>query len=170
MTSATKHVLYTNRCILLLFGIAMILVGYFLYKTVNTLLLDYTYEANTEETGALSIVLALRNYIPDMIHPFSMTAICYSLFAHSRKNCLVYALLWAFINILFEAGQLLQHTNSNLPSPFLNYPTSKHILEYFYYGTFDFIDIIMYLFGSLTGYLASIFILKPTLNKHYDHT
>lgn len=109
----------------------------------------------------------LSSNLPSFLHVCSFSLLtCALLPSQSRKRYLKAGIFWIAINTIFEVGQLIT------PSTFLNVPVYfsenrafMHILRYFQYGTFDFLDIIFSILGGLIAYYIQIITFKGGDNE-----
>lgn len=96
--------------------------------------------------------------LASFLHTFSFTMITGAFIAESGTGCLISALMWCTINVLFEVGQYFDTIVIKfVPSWFEKYLFLKTVDDYFIAGVFDFWDIAAVLTGAVTGYLVLIY-------------
>lgn len=104
-----------------------------------------------------SVPSALRiigNNLPEFIHPFSFILITAGVMAFKNKRSYVFICLgWFLLNSIFEFGQKFSQMSLKLiPDWFEGIPFLENSRNYFLYGTFDILDLIAILLGSIAAY------------------
>ena len=96
--------------------------------------------------------------LPSFLHGCSFSLLtCAFLPLQNKRNCFIVCLIWAIIDILFEFGQLIKpFTSTDIP-PFLsNNKVFMVTINYFRYGTFDYMDILFAILGCVCAYFIII--------------
>ncbi|MBF0468113.1 MAG: hypothetical protein HQK61_04395 [Desulfamplus sp.] len=152
------------RDVRIIAGIAGLSLGALIYFTDRSSASTWFVREFFNDTGQMC-----HYYFPDLfgfmnknlasfLHTFSFTMITGAFIAESKNGCLISALLWCSINVLFEAGQYFDAVAVKLvPAWFEQYPFLKTVDDYFVAGSFDFWDLFAILAGALTGYLVLSF-------------
>lgn len=110
---------------------------------------------------------SLNKSMASFLHTFSFSMITGAFIGESKRGCLVAAMFWAVVNILFEIGQYFDSIAVTLiPDWFEQYELLKTVDNYFIAGCFDFWDIAAIFAGGLFGYLMLLFTMKPNLRNY----
>ena len=101
----------------------------------------------------------IGNSLPSFIHTFSFILITAGLFQCQKRGYITICACWFLIDVTFELGQKFNSLFLKIiPSWFESIPLLENTKSYFFYGTFDFID----LFSITTGTVIAYFILLAT--------
>ena len=91
------------------------------------------------------------------MHVFSFILITAGLIFCNRRGYLIICLSWFVIDSAFEVGQKLTTWPSRiLPEWFTGIPFLENTGNYFFQGTFDFIDLAAIAFGTMIAYFVLV--------------
>lgn len=150
----------------LIAGFATLLLGLSLYlldRRPDQVFFIYTFGLPSLYNPEHSKIFgALSSNLPSFLHVCSFSLLtCALLPSQSKKKFVIACMSWAGVNIMFEIGQLITtSTLLNIPHYFTKNKIFMHVFSYLQYGTFDFIDIIFAMLGSLIAYCILIITLK----------
>jgi hypothetical protein len=107
-------------------------------------------------TAIPNLLRVIGNYFPDFIHPFAFILITSGLIASdNRKSQFLICLCWFLLESVFELGQCFKESYLRIiPSWFDNVPFLENTKNYIFYGTFDVLDIISILTGTVTAFFV----------------
>jgi len=96
--------------------------------------------------------------LPSFLHGCSFSLlICSMLPSQTKRNYFIVCVVWATISNLFEFGQLIKPlTIIYIPRFLLENSAFMHTINYFRYGTFDYMDILFAVLGCLFAYCILI--------------
>ena len=95
--------------------------------------------------------------LPDFIHVFSFILLTAGISSCGKRGYRVICLSWLLIDSAFELGQkYLKQPLENLPDWFDGIPILEVIKSYFILGTFDYIDLLSIVLGTLAAYIILI--------------
>ncbi len=105
--------------------------------------------------------------LPDLIHVFSFILLTAGISSCGKKGYRVICLSWLLIDSAFELGQkYLKQPIKNLPDWFDGIPILEAIKSYFILGTFDYIDLLSIVLGTVSAYIILIKTTEKTDNRH----
>ncbi|MDY6951036.1 MAG: hypothetical protein SWE60_05960 [Thermodesulfobacteriota bacterium] len=158
--SATTGGGLTNR-LQILIGFAVLLVGTFVYLTDRPP--DHIYflsigPAAMSFYGAVPHLFGpIGNSLPSFAHVFSVILITAGVLSCHKKGYLIICSAWLLVDCAFEWGQKSTAWCSGMiPDCFSNIPFLENIETYFLNGTFDPVDVVAILIGTLTAYMVLI--------------
>ena len=104
----------------------------------------------------------IGNSLPSFVHVFSFILITAGLLNCQKRGYIIICSFWFLTDFIFELGQKFNSLFLKIiPSWFESILLLENTKSYFFYGTFDFID----LFAITTGTVIAYFILLAT-NKN----
>ena len=110
--------------------------------------------------------------LPDFIHVFSFILLTAGVSSCGKRGYRVICLSWLLIDSAFEVGQkYLKKPIGSLPDWFDGIPILEAIKSYFILGTFDYIDLLSIVLGTVAAYIILIKITEkidknPPLKPH----
>ena len=103
----------------------------------------------------------LGKILPAFVHVFSFALLTAGILACKRTGCVVACLVWLSVDVAFELGQKFGVWFSSLvPSWFEGIPLLENTVDYFMFGTFDFMDLTAIVVGSLVAYITMMCTLE----------
>jgi hypothetical protein len=103
----------------------------------------------------------LGKILPAFVHVFSFALLTAGILACKRKGCVLACLVWLSVDVAFELGQKFGVWSSSLvPSWFEGIPLLENTVNYFTFGTFDFMDLTAIAVGSLAAYITMMCTLE----------
>jgi hypothetical protein len=109
--------------------------------------------------------------LPDFIHVFSFILLTAGISSCGKRGYRVICLSWLFIDSAFELGQkYLKQSIKNLPDWFDGIPILEAIKSYFILGTFDWIDLLSIILGTVAAYIILIKFTEKRDNKASPET
>ena len=141
-----------------LIGVAVLLVGslvylidrppdqtYFIYRVANISL----YNTLPNLFGHIG------NSLPEFVHVLSFILITAGLISYQKRGYLIICLSWFLIDCAFELAQKYNTWFLKaIPDWFLGIPFLENTENYFIQGTFDFIDVVAIVFGTVMAYFV----------------
>ena len=104
----------------------------------------------------------IGNSLPSFVHVFSFILITAGIISSEKKGYIFVCASWFLIDFIFELGQRYNSLVLKIiPDWFSGILFFENTKSYFFRGTFDVIDLVAVLIGSITGY----FILINTMEK-----
>lgn len=104
----------------------------------------------------------IGNSLPSFVHVFSFILITAGIISSEKKGYIFVCASWFLIDFIFELGQRYNSLVLKIiPDWFSGILFLENTKSYFSRGTFDVIDLVAVLIGSITGY----FILINTMEK-----
>jgi hypothetical protein len=108
---------------------------------------------------------------PDFIHVFSFILLTAGVSSCGKKGYRVICLSWLLIDSAFELGQkYLKQPIKDLPDWFDGIPILEAIKPYFILGTFDYIDLLSIVLGTIAAYVVLIRITEKKDSKYFPET
>jgi len=105
--------------------------------------------------------------LPDFIHVFSFILLTAGISSCGKKGYRAICLSWLLIDSAFELGQkYLKQPIKNLPDWFDGIPILEAIKSYFILGTFDYIDLLSIVLGTVAAYIILIKTTEKRDNKY----
>ena len=92
-------------------------------------------------------------WFPTFIHPFLFSLLSWWGIGYKYPKTLL--LFWCTANVLFEIGQGVN------PTLYEEFP--KILINYFYYGVFDWFDVLSIFLGTLVAYITIRFLSKEEI-------
>jgi len=155
----------------ILIGLTALLIGALVYYIDRPP--DQTYFVNrySEDLSMHDRIPSLFGIVgeslPDFIHVFSFILLTAGVSSCGRKGYRVICLSWLLIDSAFELGQkYLKQAVENLPDWFDGTPILEAIKSYFILGTFDYIDLLSIVLGTIAAYTILIEITKKRDDKY----
>lgn len=109
---------------------------------------------------------SIGNNLPAYIHVFSFIMMTASFLRYSKRSYIFICLFWFFVDFMFELGQKFKfYSLSMIPEYFSKIPFLDSAQNYFLKGTYDFLDLIAVVCGTLTAY----FFLVITKNEGLEN-
>jgi hypothetical protein len=109
--------------------------------------------------------------LPDFIHVFSFILLTAGVSSCGKKGYCIICLSWLFIDSTFELGQkFLKEPMKGLPDWFDGIPMFEAVKSYFIRGTFDYIDLISIVLGTVAAYMVLIKITEIKDNDYSPET
>lgn len=99
------------------------------------------------------------NFIPTFVHPFALILLTAAFVELKKHNIIGICLTWLLIDSLFELAQMTvvaQWLIGIVPS-FTNVPILENTRNYFLYGTFDVLDLVSIVLGTMAAYYTLIY-------------
>ena len=99
----------------------------------------------------------MGNYLPTFLHVYAFILLSAAVFAQSHRQVLIICLSWLIIEIIFELAQIniiAQSVAIHIPDWFSVIPVVNNTANYFLMGTFDILDIISIIAGTLIAYMT----------------
>jgi hypothetical protein len=139
-------------------GMAALLLGLLIYvlgRPLNSVYLGNQHLNFFHNSNFHSLCRSIANYIPDLLHPFAFAIITSTvLSSKSKHGNLVICSSWCLIDCGFEFGQYYKMQYSRMiPDWFNNIPLLNTFKPYFLKGTFDILDMLLFIVGSGLAYL-----------------
>jgi len=112
---------------------------------------------------------AIGQWLPSFVHPFSFSLFTAAALPARSTPRYGACVAWAVVNAAFEVGQhpsvsiRLANALQGAPS---GMPFSQALSRYFVHGTFDPLDLVAVLFGSLAAALVLRHVPRATENAH----
>ena len=104
----------------------------------------------------------IGNSLPSFVHVLSFILITAGILSSKQKGSIFICAGWFLIDFIFELGQKYNSwVLKIIPDWFSGIPFFENTKNYFSRGTFDIIDLVAVLIGSITGY----FVLIITMEK-----
>ena len=100
------------------------------------------------------------NQLPTFIHVYVFILLTAIVTPPSTTNNLLICSTWFFIDSLFEIAQIkpiAQWIVKNTPDWFMSVPLLENTTSYFSNGTFDALDLLSILAGTIAAYITLIF-------------
>jgi len=150
----------------IIIGAVVLLVGALVYlidRPPDQTYFIYKIGMNINLFGLLPIVFGpIGNFLPSFIHVFSFILITAGLIARGKRDYLIICLSWFIIDCAFELGQkFILWPSRIIPDWFVGIPFLENTKNYFMQGTFDWVDLVAIVIGSITAYL----ILLATMER-----
>lgn len=141
----------------LIIGFATLILGLAFYVIFR----NKTYITTELNISHLNLFKNSGGYIlsgfPSFIHAFSFSIITASLIRYRKYGYVLICSVWCLIDLTFELGQKYREfTVRIIPDWFSGIPVLENAKNYFYNGTFDYIDIIAIVIGTMMSYLLLI--------------
>lgn len=109
----------------------------------------------------------LGYWLPDGLHPLGMALISAGVAGGRPASLRFWAIFWGIIGLCMETGQYFgKKTTAFLPAGWQDLPFVRETAAYFIHGTFDPMDMVAVLLGSLTAWLLSF---SPCLNPQQQN-
>jgi hypothetical protein len=103
----------------------------------------------------------IGNSLPSFVHVLSFILITAGILSSKKKGSLFVCASWFLIDVIFELGQKYYSLVLKIiPDWFSGIPFFENTKSYFSRGTFDAMDLVAVLIGSLTGYFILILTIK----------
>lgn len=100
---------------------------------------------------------SIGNSLPSFIHVFSFALITAGFIGWRKRGCFLICASWALVNCIFELGQKYNSWLIKLiPDWFARIPFLENTENYFVHGTFDYIDLVAIVIGSISAYFIVI--------------
>ena len=104
--------------------------------------------------------------LPAFAHVFSFILITAGILGSRKRECLFICLFWLLIDGAFEMGQRYSSIPLKMiPDSFYEIPFLENTANFFRLGTFDYLDLIAFLFGTVFAYI----ILTITMERRKDY-
>ena len=152
---------YKTNCFLILIGSIALCIGALVYYIDRPP--DQTYFVNrySEDLSMHDSVPNLFGIVggslPDFIHVFSLILITAGISSCGKKGYRVICLSWLLIDSAFELGQkYFKQPVKSLPDWFDGIPILEAVKSYFILGTFDYIDLLSIILGTVAAYIILI--------------
>lgn len=105
--------------------------------------------------------------LPAFAHVFSFILITAGILGSSKRGCLFICIFWLLIDGAFEMGQRYSSIPLKfIPSWFDGIPFLENTANFFRLGTFDYLDLIAFLLGTVFAYI--ILTLTMERRKGYE--
>lgn len=101
----------------------------------------------------------IGNHLPTFVHVYAFTLLTVAVAVPSICKLPTVCLTWFTIDSLFEIGQIdpIAHwIGYHTPQAFSAIPVLNNIENYFLHGTFDVIDVLSIVLGTLAAYLTVV--------------
>lgn len=147
-----------------LLGLFLGFATYIFSRPPDTIYFISKYFFHVDHSEAIpSILRVIGNYFPDFIHPFAFILITSGLIASYNRRChLLICLCWFLLECFFELGQHFKESYLRIiPSWFDNVPFLENTKNFISYGTFDVIDVL----SILAGTVSAFFVLSTTSER-----
>jgi len=100
---------------------------------------------------------SIGNSLPAFLHVFSFILITAGLIFCRKRGYLIICLSWFLVDSAFEVGQkFTTWSTSIIPDWFAGIPLLENTKNYFFQGTFDFLDIAAIALGTAVAYFVMI--------------
>jgi hypothetical protein len=147
----------------ILIGLTVLLLGTLIYvvdRPPNQTYFVYKSFVNISLHNILPNLFGfVGNSLPSFVHVFSFIFITAGLLQCQKKGYIIICSSCFLTDFIFELGQKFNSLFLKIiPSWFESIPLLENAKSYFFYGTFDFID----LFAITTGTVIAYFILLAT--------
>ena len=147
-------------------GSVALWVGLFVYLTDRPVgEIYFIWKANIPATffqGFPDLFRGLGGSLPSFLHVFSFSLLTAGLFPCRRRGWAVLCAVWLFVDCLFEVGQKYPAwTSAMIPRWFEAVPFLENSRNYFFRGTFDYLDLV----ASVAGAAAACSVLYFTSKK-----
>lgn len=150
-----------TNCYFILIGSIALLIGSLVYYIDRPP--DQTYFVNrySEDLSmhdrAPNLFGTVGESLPAFIHVFSFILLTAGVSSSGKKGYRVICLTWLLIDSAFELGQkYLKEPIKNLPDWFDGVPILEAIKSYFILGTFDYMDLVSIILGTVAAYIVLI--------------
>jgi hypothetical protein len=160
---------YRANFYFILIGSIALLIGALVYYVDRPPNQTYFVIGNSEDLSMHDSIPNLFGIVgeslPDFIHVFSFILLTAGVSSCGKKGYRIICLTWLFIDSAFELGQeFLKEPIKSLPDWFDGIPILEAIKSYFTLGTFDHIDLLSIILGTVAAYV----ILMETTEKRDD--
>ena len=109
--------------------------------------------------------------LPDFLHVFSFILLTAGISSCGKRGYRLICVSWLLIDSAFEFGQkYLKQPIKNLPNWFDGIPILEAVKPYFIRGTFDYIDLISIVLGTIAAYIVLIKITEIRDNEYSPKT
>jgi len=102
----------------------------------------------------------LGNYLPTFVHPLAFILFTSVFVEPNKRNILLICMTWLAIDGLFECAQIkiVAHWLITFIPAFTGIPVLENTRNYFIHGTFDVLDVLSIVLGTVAAY----FIVRNT--------
>jgi len=145
----------------ILIGLSALLLGTLVYVVdrppVQTYFVHKSF-VNISLHNTLPNLFGFIGYsLPSFIHVFSFILITAGLLHCQKRGCIIICVCWSLVDCAFELGQEFNSLLLKLiPNWFEGIPFLENTENYFFYGTFDFIDLVAITIGTTIAYFVLI--------------
>ena len=154
----------------ILIGLSVLFIGLLIYLVDRPP--GQTYLVYATKLCLLSLYDKLPDFfgpigknLPAFIHVFSFSLITAGLLSCRKKGCAVICLTWLLVDTFFEIGQGIDRASFfETPGFFIGVPFLENFGNYFRLGTFDYLDLVFIVCGSLSAYL----VIRATMKRRYS--
>jgi hypothetical protein len=143
----------------ILIGVIVLLLGSFIYLVDRPP--DQTYFVYSSPIKITlfntipNVFGSIGGSLPECIHVFSFILITAGLLFSNKRGYLIICLSWFLLDAAFEVGQHFSTWSSKIiPDWFTGIPFLENTGNYFFHGTFDFIDLAAIAFGTVMAYFV----------------
>lgn len=138
-------------------GIMALMFGTLVYITERNPDAVYFLSANLSLFHAkLEIFGWHGDYLPTLLHSFALVVITAAAIGKHKVSAITITLMWMLTEMLFELAQIKFISNiitTYIPNWFEALPVLENAYSYFQYGSFNGIDLISIVIGSVAAYV-----------------
>ena len=110
--------------------------------------------ANNSSSGVFG---TLGNYLPTFIHVYAFILLTVAVVAPAANKIIPICLAWLSLDSLFEVAQidpLARWIAQHAPAWFSGIPFLENTAGYFMFGTFDWLDLLSIVAGTIAAYIT----------------
>lgn len=109
--------------------------------------------------------------LPSFFHVFSFILLTAGLFSCRKRGYFIICVSWLLVEFVFELGQkYYAPANDFFPEWFKGIPYLENTANYFRYGTFDVLDIVAMLIGSIAAYFIFLVTTREGGTKKWQNS
>ena len=150
-----KHLSRHARIVQVSAGMGALLLGVMVYLVDRSPDSVYFIPSWLSMSGYFNQVFGvIGNYLPTFVHPFAFILLTSAFVEPKNKNILIICWAWFTIDSLFEFAQMTsvaQWLVTVVPA-FNNIPVLENTQNYLVNGTFDALDVLSMLLGTVAAY------------------
>ncbi len=142
----------------ILIGLAALLVGLLIYlidRPPDTAYFLAGWAKDISLHGKIPNMFGhIGSSLPAFAHVFSFILITAGILGSSKRGCLFICIFWLLIDGAFEMGQKYSSIPLKMiPDWFDGIPFLENTANFFRLGTFDYLDLIAFLLGTVFAYI-----------------
>lgn len=114
-------------------------------------------------TQAGSVFGSIGDYLPTFIHTYTFILLTVVVAVPAIAKLIPVCLAWLIVDTLFEVAQIeaiAQWIAGHTPGWFNGIPFLENTADYFLMGTFNALDLLSIVIGTLAAYLTVIFLTR----------
>lgn len=138
-------------------GLTALIVGALIYITDRDPNTVYFLSTNFSLFHARPDIFGqLGNHFPTLLHSFALILITAAVIGSQKVSAILVSLIWMLTELIFEIAQtqfISELIATHIPSWFGTIPVLENTRSYFLLGTFDVMDLLSIVAGSVTAYV-----------------